>query len=68
MSRIRELSCDKGGYQLPGPPPKYSYPHLGSAAIDIDSIILRPFFASSIRPSNSGAREGSQGSPALDVL
>ena len=50
------------------PRPKYSNPDLGSIGAAITIIVLSLFFASSIRPSNSGAREGRQGSPALDVL
>lgn len=50
------------------PRPKYSNPDLGSIVADITNTVLSLFFASSIRPSNSGARGGRQGSPALDVL
>lgn len=46
------------------PRPKCANPDLGSIDPDITSTVSS-LFASSLRPSNSGAREGSR---ALDVL
>lgn len=50
------------------PRPRYSNPDLGSIVADITNTVLSFFFASSIRPSNSGDPGGHQGAPALDVL
>ena len=50
------------------PRPKYFNPDLGIIVAGITNTVLSIFFPSLIRPSNSRAREGRQGSPALDVL